>query len=103
VKSNEGICDPLFKLNNVRGCSYFYGIEAIHKFFKNTKYISLIRGHEAELEGYKMHKWKGEVTFPPVITLFSAPNYCDVYNNQGAIIKFAVIILQEWLAKYSAI
>jgi serine/threonine-protein phosphatase 2B catalytic subunit len=23
-----------------------------------------------------------------VITVFSAPNYCDVYNNKGAIIKF---------------
>ena len=23
-----------------------------------------------------------------VITIFSAPNYCDVYNNKGAIIKF---------------
>ena len=23
-----------------------------------------------------------------VITVFSAPNYCDVYNNKGAVIKF---------------
>merc|ERR1719197_2336669 len=26
--------------------------------------------------------------FPTVITIFSAPNYCDVYNNKGAILKF---------------
>merc|ERR1719203_568646 len=26
--------------------------------------------------------------FPSVITIFSAPNYCDVYNNKGAILKF---------------
>ena len=26
--------------------------------------------------------------FPSVITIFSAPNYCDVYNNKGAVIKF---------------
>jgi len=26
--------------------------------------------------------------FPAVITIFSAPNYCDSYNNLGAIIKF---------------
>ena len=25
-----------------------------------------------------------------VITIFSAPNYCDVYNNKGAVIKFKV-------------
>ena len=28
-----------------------------------------------------------------VITIFSAPNYCDVYNNKGAVIKFKVCIL----------
>jgi len=35
-----------------------------------------------------MHKWNGAQEFPVVITIFSAPNYCDVYNNKGAIIKF---------------
>lgn len=24
---------------------------------------------------------------PSVITIFSAPNYCDVYKNKGAVIK----------------
>ena len=23
-----------------------------------------------------------------IITIFSAPNYCDVYNNKGAVVKF---------------
>lgn len=35
-----------------------------------------------------MHKWSSKSGFPVVITIFSAPNYCDVYNNKGAIIKF---------------
>jgi serine/threonine-protein phosphatase 2B catalytic subunit len=35
-----------------------------------------------------MHRWDGEKEFPMVITVFSAPNYCDVYNNKGAVIKF---------------
>ena len=52
--------------------------------------LSLIRAHEAQIEGYKMHKWNGEQDFPAVITIFSAPNYCDVYNNKGAFIKFEV-------------
>lgn len=37
-----------------------------------------------------MHKWDDSVDFPSVITIFSAPNYCDVYNNKGAVIKFKV-------------
>jgi len=35
-----------------------------------------------------MYKWNSNVEFPSVITIFSAPNYCDVYNNKGAVIKF---------------
>jgi serine/threonine-protein phosphatase 2B catalytic subunit len=35
-----------------------------------------------------MHRWDGGQEFPMVITVFSAPNYCDVYNNKGAVIKF---------------
>jgi serine/threonine-protein phosphatase 2B catalytic subunit len=37
-----------------------------------------------------MHRWNGGSDFPVVITIFSAPNYCDVYNNKGAVIKFEV-------------
>jgi serine/threonine-protein phosphatase 2B catalytic subunit len=60
--------------------------------------LSVIRAHEAQLEGYKMHKWNAKSGFPVVITIFSAPNYCDVYNNKGAIIKFkgAEINIQQF-------
>ena len=37
-----------------------------------------------------MHTWNGNSEFPCVITIFSAPNYCDVYNNKAAVIKFEV-------------
>lgn len=37
-----------------------------------------------------MYKWNGADKFPAVITIFSAPNYCDFYNNKGAVIKFEV-------------
>ena len=35
-----------------------------------------------------MYRWNGSQDFPVVITIFSAPNYCDIYKNKGAIIKF---------------
>ncbi|KAF4734536.1 Serine/threonine-protein phosphatase 2B catalytic subunit alpha, partial [Perkinsus olseni] len=44
--------------------------------------------HEAQLEGYKMHRTNEATGFPSVITIFSAPNYCDVYNNKGAVLRF---------------
>jgi len=52
--------------------------------------MSIIRGHEAQANGFNMHKWNGKEAFPPVITIFSAANYCDSYNNKGAIIIFDV-------------
>jgi serine/threonine-protein phosphatase 2B catalytic subunit len=56
-----------------------------------NRLLSILRAHEAQFDGYKMHKWNGPSEFPVVITIFSAPNYCDVYNNKGAIIKFEVL------------
>lgn len=50
--------------------------------------MAIIRGHESLPDGYKMHRWNGPSEFPMVITVFSAPNYCDVYGNKGAVIKF---------------
>lgn len=37
-----------------------------------------------------MHKWDGEQSFPYVITIFSAPNYCGYYDN-----KAAVLVMEE--------
>lgn len=44
-----------------------------------------------------MYYWGGKKNFPTVITIFSAPNYCDFYNNKAAVIKFKVklILLQN--------
>jgi serine/threonine-protein phosphatase 2B catalytic subunit len=36
-----------------------------------------------------MHRKTPTKKFPSVITIFSAPNYLDVYHNRGAIIKYA--------------
>jgi len=74
--------------NTTRGCSYVFGAKAAAPFLSKNDIISIIRAHEAQLEGFKMYKWKNSVDFPSVITIFSAPNYCDVYNNKAAVIKF---------------
>jgi len=77
-----------FVHNETRGCSYFYSSECAAKFLKKNALLSIIRAHEAQAEGYKMHKSNPATGFPSVITVFSAPNYCDTYNNKAAILKF---------------
>merc|ERR1711937_489825 len=57
-------------------------------FLQKNSLLSVIRAHGAQVEGYKMHKTNPATGFPSVITIFSAPNYCDCYNNRAAILKF---------------
>ncbi|XP_078247264.1 serine/threonine-protein phosphatase 2B catalytic subunit beta isoform isoform X11 [Pogona vitticeps] len=59
-----------FSHNTVRGCSYFY------------------RAHEAQDAGYRMYRKSQTTGFPSLITIFSAPNYLDVYNNKAAVLKY---------------
>ena len=41
-----------------------------------------------------MHTWFGKNKFPPVITVFSAPNYANFYNNKGALLYIDVLMLK---------
>jgi serine/threonine-protein phosphatase 2B catalytic subunit len=87
VDSSDGRIPEVYKVNDTRGCSYFFGGEATRKFLRENDLVSIIRAHEAQKDGYKMIYWNG-ADFPSVITIFSAPNYCDCYKNKGAVIKF---------------
>lgn len=62
----------------------FYGKKAVNEFLESNDLLCMVRAHEVKMEGYKLHLWNGEEEFPPVITIFSAPNYCDIYHNKAA-------------------
>lgn len=87
VEAPDGKAREMFKLNQVRGCSFFYNVDAVNRFLRRNDLVSVIRAHEAQMDGYKMYRWNGNTEFPCVITIFSAPNYCGVYKNKGAIIR----------------
>jgi serine/threonine-protein phosphatase 2B catalytic subunit len=77
-----------FSHNSVRGCSYFYSYPAVCEFLQQNNLLSLIRAHEAQDAGYRMYKKSQATGFPSLITIFSAPNYLDVYNNKAAVLKY---------------
>ncbi|KAI0047889.1 Metallo-dependent phosphatase [Auriscalpium vulgare] len=79
----------MFEHNGTRGCSYFYTYEAVIKFLEKNDLLGVIRGHEAQDAGYVMFRKTPTKKFPSVITVFSAPNYLDVYHNRGAVLKYA--------------
>lgn len=53
---------------------------------KREKLLTLIRAHEVKNEGYELNTWESPDDYPVVITVFSAPNYCNSYNNRAAVI-----------------
>lgn len=77
-----------FSHNSVRGCSYFYSYAASCDFLQQNNLLSIIRAHEAQDAGYRMYRKSQTTGFPSLITIFSAPNYLDVYNNKAAVLKY---------------
>ncbi|WVN89294.1 serine/threonine-protein phosphatase 2B catalytic subunit A1 [Cryptococcus depauperatus CBS 7841] len=82
-KTNEN-----FVHNHVRGCSYFFTYNAACQFLERNNLLSIIRAHEAQDAGYRMYRKTKTTGFPSVMTIFSAPNYLDVYSNKAAVLKY---------------
>ncbi|KAJ3102119.1 3',5'-cyclic-nucleotide phosphodiesterase (PDEase) (3':5'-CNP) [Phlyctochytrium planicorne] len=80
--------NEFFVHNGVRGCSYFFSYHAACAFLERNNLLSIIRAHEAQDAGYRMYRKTKTTGFPSVITIFSAPNYLDVYNNKAAVLKY---------------
>ena len=57
------------------------------KFIENNKLLSIIRGHEVQDAGFKMYRKRSSTGFPALMTVFSAPNYCDYYKNKVRLIE----------------
>ncbi|RVD80504.1 uncharacterized protein DFL_008401 [Arthrobotrys flagrans] len=80
--------NDFFTHNHVRGCSYFFSYPAACNFLEKNNLLSIIRAHEAQDAGYRMYRKTKTTGFPSVMTIFSAPNYLDVYNNKAAVLKY---------------
>lgn len=64
-----------------RGIGIQFGPDITKKFVELNNLKAIIRSHEVRMGGYEIeHDGK-------LITIFSAPNYCDSTGNQGAIIN----------------
>nr|BAN38111.1 serine/threonine protein phosphatase PP1-2, putative [Entamoeba histolytica] len=66
---------------NMRGVSYTFGPDVALEFLKRNGIELLCRAHPVVEEGFKFCFNK------KVLTLFSAPNYCNSFNNCGAMMR----------------
>lgn len=73
-----------------RGLGFSFGPDYTENFLRANGLNLLIRSHEMQEEGYlEQHGGK-------CITIFSAPNYCDVMNNKGAFIRFGLDLVPRY-------
>jgi serine/threonine-protein phosphatase 2B catalytic subunit len=49
-----------WKSNSERECSYKFGLDPVKKLLLRNNYTSIIRAHQVQLLGYKMHRWEGK-------------------------------------------
>ncbi|KXS11611.1 calcium-dependent serine/threonine protein phosphatase calcineurin catalytic subunit Ppb1 [Gonapodya prolifera JEL478] len=75
-----------FESNPKRGCSVWYGYSAVKTFLERYRLLCLIRAHEVQDKGFTFYRSLPSTNFPSLVSLFSAPNYCDSYGNKGAVI-----------------
>lgn len=80
-----------------RGVGLSFGADVTKRFLQENNLDLLVRSHEVKDEGYEIeHDGK-------LITVFSAPNYCDQMGNKGAFIRFKAPELKPDIISFSAV
>ncbi|XP_022944343.1 serine/threonine-protein phosphatase 5-like [Cucurbita moschata] len=80
-----------------RGVGLSFGEDVTKKFLQDNNLDLLVRSHEVKDEGYEIeHDGK-------LITVFSAPNYCDQMGNKGAFIRFEAPDMKPNIVTFSAV
>uniref|UniRef100_A0A1I8IP21 Serine/threonine-protein phosphatase n=1 Tax=Macrostomum lignano TaxID=282301 RepID=A0A1I8IP21_9PLAT len=64
-----------------------FSLRVLHSKFSSTFILLIILSHIC-ISSYRMYRKSQATGFPSLITIFSAPNYLDVYNNKAAILKY---------------
>ncbi|CBZ24839.1 putative phosphoprotein phosphatase [Leishmania mexicana MHOM/GT/2001/U1103] len=65
---------------NPRGCGFLFGPSASNRFCADNNFDFICRAHQVAMDGYF---WTHN---DRVVTVFSAPNYCGVNGNKGAVL-----------------
>ena len=74
---NKDIIDDYFG-ENERGISVTFSKKYLQKFLSDNNLELLCRAHQVVEEGYEFFANK------KCVTVFSAPNYCGIFDNSGA-------------------
>lgn len=66
---------------NDRGVSFIFGGDVVEKFLRRHDLDLICRAHQVVEDGYKFFAKR------QLVTIFSAPNYCNEFDNAGAMMS----------------
>jgi len=66
---------------NDRGVSFTFGEDIVEKFLRKHDLDLICRAHQVVEDGYKFFAKR------QLVTIFSAPNYCNEFDNAGAMMS----------------
>jgi len=69
--------------DNERGVSYVFGPDVVSNFVKKQDLDLIIRAHQVVEDGYEFFANR------KLVTVFSAPNYCDEFDNSAGIMTIS--------------
>jgi hypothetical protein len=76
-----------------RGVSYEFGPDVLEAFLNKNDLSLMVRAHQCVQDGYEFFNKKS------LVTLFSAPNYCDTFDNAGA----SLLVKEDLTCSFSII
>ena len=66
-----------------RGTGYVFGDDIAEKFLVHHSFDLICRAHQVVTDGFEFPFWPKQ----SVVTVFSAPNYCNAAGNKGAMLS----------------
>ncbi|CAK4138218.1 unnamed protein product [Aphanomyces euteiches] len=80
-----------------RGVSYIFGADVVEQFLETHDLDLVCRAHQVVSDGYEFFAGR------KLVTIFSAPNYCNEFDNAGGMLivdekltcSFKVLCSQE--------
>eukprot|EP00271_Cylindrocystis_brebissonii_P007882 TRINITY_DN21784_c0_g1_i1.p1 TRINITY_DN21784_c0_g1~~TRINITY_DN21784_c0_g1_i1.p1 ORF type:complete len:484 (+),score=103.93 TRINITY_DN21784_c0_g1_i1:150-1601(+) len=88
---------PRGRAPSKRGVGVAFGPDVTAKFLADNNLDLVVRSHEVKEEGYE-EEHNGQL-----ITVFSAPNYCDQMGNKGAFIRFEAPNMKPKMTTFKAV
>ena len=76
-----------------RGVSYEFGPDVLDAFLHKNNLSLVVRAHQCVEDGYEFFNKKS------LVTLFSAPNYCNTFDNAGA----AMLVREDLTCSFSIV